>query len=235
MDRREETQHETNQYAAELKQQEKLGDRELENQYMLIDGVKFRIPYRIIRKVTFSNISKEQLRDIEHASRLQYRLMLKDAVLKATVNFIKGTINITYNQLESDNLKDKISQQELIAFIEAEGVRIDRNHITERDYDYVKEFYTYAFNPARIREHPPYSYTKEQWKKMKPEWEAKQVEYEIKKRQKFKEWQEQYEREYILGIKPEEMQKQSLVDKILGRKPKPADKDKGKGFWFHGV
>ncbi|MDE1864826.1 MAG: hypothetical protein KGH77_05390, partial [Candidatus Micrarchaeota archaeon] len=157
--------------------------------------------------------------------------MLKDAVLKATVNFIRRTINITYNPPDADNLKEKISKEELAKFLGEQGVHINPAKVEERDYDYIKEFYTYAFNPARIREHPPYSYTMEQWRKMKPEWEKKQAEYEIKKKAQFKAFQEQYEREVINGEKPEA--KPTFVDKVLGRKPK--EKEKGKGFWFHGV
>ncbi|MGI0141989.1 MAG: hypothetical protein ACREBF_05085 [Candidatus Micrarchaeales archaeon] len=236
MDRREETQHDANQYQKELAQQSGLEDEELEKQYILIDGTKFRIPYRIIKKVTFSAVKQEEMRDMDHAARIQYRLMLNDAILKATVNFVKCTINVVYNQKESDNLKEKISKEEIIQMLEKEGVHIDPNQVSERDYDYVKEFYTYAFNPARIREHPPYGYTMAQWRQMKPAWEAKQGEYDQKKKEDFKKWQEQYEREYIQGIKPEVVAKKTFIDKILGRKPKTQDsKDKGKGFWFHGV
>ena len=234
MDRREETQHDSNEYQKELKKQEQLGDEELEKQYIFENGAKFRVPYRMIKKVTFSGISKDELRDIDHCTRLQYRLMLKDAVLKATVNFIKRTINITYNPPEADNLKEKISSEELAGFLEGQGVHINPAKVEERDYDYIKEFYTYAFNPARIREHPPYSYTMEQWRKMKPEWEKKQAEYDIKKKAQFKAFQEQYEREVIKGEKPKAEQKPTFMDKVLGRRPKEGE-EKGKGFWFHGV
>lgn len=233
MDRREETSHETNQYQKELDSQQNVDQAELDKQYVMIDGVKFRIPYKTIKKVVFSNIKKEELKDIEHATRLQYRLMLKDAVLKATVNFIKGTITVIYNPLAAENLKETIGRAELVEFLEKEGVNIDKNSIEERNYDYIKEFYSYAFNPPSIREHPPYAYTMEQWRKMKPDWEARQKEYEIKKRADFKAWQERYEKEYILGIKPEP-KKQGLLGSIFGKKPKTTE-EKGKGFWFHGV
>ncbi|MDE1761784.1 MAG: hypothetical protein KGH78_01165, partial [Candidatus Micrarchaeota archaeon] len=190
---------------------------------------KFRIPYRIIKKVTFSNVRKEEMRDIPHCARLQYRLMLNDAILKATVNFTRGTINVVYNPSSAQNLREKISQEEIIAFLAKEGVHIDRGSVSERDYDYVKEFYSYAFNPPRIREHPPYSYTMEQWRRMKPEWDKKQEDYDKKKRDEFKAWQQQYEREVILGMKPEA--KPTFLEKIFGKK----GEGKEKGFWFHGI
>lgn len=239
MDRREETQHEANEYQKELAQQSSLDEKELEKQYIEIDGTKFRVPYRIIKKVVFSNISQQEMRDMDHAARIQYRLMLNDAVLKATVNFVKQTISVVYNHKEADNLKDKVSRQDLIDMLAKEGVHIDPHAVEERDYDYVKEFYTYAFHPTRIREHAPYSYTIEQWRKMKPQWEAKQAEFEAKKLEAHRKFQEEYDKTVWhpeKGAAEAKAAEPTLLDKILGRKPKPKEtKQKDKGFWFHGV
>lgn len=215
MDRREETQHERNLYQKELDEQ-KGQEIDFSKQYVDENGKKFRVPYRMVKRVVFSKISKAELKDIPHAARLQYRLMLKDSILKAAVNFTKSTITVTYNPEGSDNLKEKISQKGIIEFIASEGVHVDSNAIKEEDFDYYKNFYSYAFSPPSIREHPPYSYTMEQWKEMKPEWETRQKEVAQEKKERFKIWQKEYYEQYILGKKPKE------------------DK-KDKGFWFHGV
>ena len=106
------------------------------NQYVEEDGKKFRVPYRIIKKATFSNVSRKELIDIPHAARLQYRLMLLDPILKARVDFTRGRIIVLYNPKSSDNNKEKMSLDELVEILASQGVHIDRNGIEDIDYDY---------------------------------------------------------------------------------------------------
>lgn len=202
---------------------------------VMYNGKQYRVPYKMVKEVVFSNLEATDLKNIEYSARLQYRLLLMDSVLKAKVEFIRNRITITYNPKEAQNRKEKISQAELIAFLEKEGVFIKRNSIAERDVDYFEEIYKYQFEPAAIREHAPYGYTIQEWKKMKPGY-TKAMEKSLQaKQEKFQEFQDSYleshpelakEYDYV----PKE-KKQSLVDRILGRKKK----EKEKGFWFHGV
>ena len=65
--------------------------------YVTEEGKQYRVPYRMIKRLMFSNVKKEELQDIQHSARLQYRLMLMDPVIKANVNFTKRVITILYN------------------------------------------------------------------------------------------------------------------------------------------
>ncbi len=174
---------------------------DLSKEYIRENNALIRMPYRMIKQVTFSDVSKADMIDQQHAARLQYRLMLLDAVIKARVNYAKGHISIIYNPVGADNIREKISLDELIEFLGKEGVHVDRNKMKNEDYDYYKEFYSYAFNPNRIREHPPYGMSEEEWKKRKPKFEEEARESERSKWQKFKEWQQKYKEEHkdILG------------------------------------
>ncbi len=167
-------------------------------------GKRFRMPYTIIRKVTFSNLDQNELIDIPHVARLQYRLLLFDAVIKAKVDYHKKFIRIIYNPPEADNIKEKISRAKLIEFLAGEGVHVSeaKENMEEVPYDYQKELYNYAYFPPSIREAPPYGWTREEWKKHKAE--------EEKARHR--------------------MEHPTAIDKILGR-DKP--KKKGSGFKLH--
>lgn len=140
-----------------------------ESSFVTEDGKHYRMPYKIIKKVTFKNLDQRQLIDLPHSARLQYRLLLFDAVIKAKVDFHKKFIKIVYNPLEADNIKEKMSRDQLIEFLKAEGVTVstDPANIEEADYDYYKELYSYAYFPPSIREAPPYGWSKELWKKEK--------------------------------------------------------------------
>src|SRR5580700_4433856 len=111
------------------------------NAYVVEDGKQYRVPYKIIKKATFTNVKKEELIDIPHAARLQYRLMLMDPVIKATVDYVKCKISILYNPREADNIREKISLEELTEFLSKQGVNVSAvqgdNTIIE-DYDYYK-------------------------------------------------------------------------------------------------
>ncbi len=201
------------------------------------NGKIFRVPYRMIKEVIFSDLSRDELKDIEHSARLQYRLLLMDSVLKAKVEFNWNRITITYNPLEAKNRKEKTSRQQLIDFLAKEGINVKTAHTKERDLDYFEEIYKYQFEPATIREHAPYGYSREEWKKMKPEWEQKQKEMIKAKYGKFKEFQSKYldshpdlAKEYGHTTRPPK--KRSFVHKLLGKGEKD---EKEKGFWFHGA
>lgn len=202
------------------------------------NGKTYRVPYKMVKEVVFSNLSSAELKDIPYSARLQYRLLLMDSVIRAKVEFIRNRITITYNPTESKNRKPKVSREELIAFLAKEGVNVNMNSISERDQDYVKEIYTYQFEPAAIREHAPYGYTIQEWKKMKPEWQKKQIEQNQAKYEKFQRWQDSYlEKRPELqktGVTPNNLpEKVSLLGKLMGKGKKKNEKEKG--FWFHGV
>ncbi|MDE1865451.1 MAG: hypothetical protein KGH94_02320 [Candidatus Micrarchaeota archaeon] len=205
--------------------------------YVTENGNKFRVPYRIIKKVVFSGVSKADMIDIPHAARLQYRLMLLEPIIKASVDFTKSKITVIYNPDTSDNNHPKISIDDLREVLKKEGINTDTNHMAIEDYDYYKNFYSYAYNPPTIRERAPYGYTQEQWQRMKPEWEAKIQRGEIEKQEKFKAFQDAYLEEnpdiahkIDPNYKPGE-KKLTLKEKLLGRKKGSG----GKGFWFHGI
>ena len=196
MDRREELQNASvNRYQEDLK---RLKEQDLENNatYIEEEGKRYRIPYKIIKKVEFFEISKEDMIDHPHAARLQYRLMLLDPVIKAFVEYTRGKITIIYNPAGAKNIREKMSLDEIIAFLAKEGVHVNRSNMVESDYDYYKEFYSYAFNPKVIREHAPYGYTKEQWKKMKPDWEKKMAQLQIEKNERYQNFKKRYESEH---------------------------------------
>ena len=73
--------------------------------YVTENGNKFTVPYQMIKKVTFTNVSKAEMIDIPHAARLQYRLMLLEPIMKASVDFTKSKITVIYNPDTADNNK----------------------------------------------------------------------------------------------------------------------------------
>jgi hypothetical protein len=221
MDRRS-GQPQQNAYVKDL--QSETDERELEREWVTIDGERYRLPYKMIKQVAFTGISKEELTDKEHAARLQYRLMLKDAVIKAVVDYHRSRIIVIYNPKGADNHKEKTDVDEIIDFLKSEGVHVHKNNMLLEDYDYYARFYLYGHNPVRIRERAPYGWTLQKWREMKPEWEEKI--------EKFHSWQEQYMNE-MNGIEGEgtKEKRRSIVGRIL----KGKEKGESKGFWFHGV
>ncbi len=195
----------------------------------------YRIPYKMVREIVITGLDKAELKDIPHSARLQYRLLLLDSVLKAKIEFIRGKATITYNPEGEANEKEKISKQGLFDFLKNEGINVDPKNVTERDVDYISEIYKYQFDPAQIREHAPYGYSREEWKKMKPHYLKKLEEGEKLKQEKFHKWQDDYIKRFPeiadeYGIKAEPEVKKGLLGRITGSKNK-----KEKGFWFHGV
>ena len=231
MDKREN--QEENAYEKELKE---VQERQYSSDWITINGKQYRVPYRMVKEVTFAEVSKSELIDLEHAARLQYRLMLMEPILRAKVEYAKQRITIVYNPTDADNRKPKISLEELMDTLSKEGVRLYNNPREVHDFDYFKEMYSYHFDPPAIREHPPYGYTAKEWEKMKDEYYRKTGEAREKNWAKFREWQNSYAMEHAeaLGIKPEEIKLKpaTLKEKILGRKK---SKKGEKGFWFHGV
>jgi len=197
------------------------------------NGKSYRIPYKMVREMVITGVDKQELKDIPHSARIQYRLLLLDAILKAKIEFIRGKVTITYNPSGAANSKDKISKEEIIMFFAEQGVHIDPKGITEREVDYINEIYKPQFDPAQIREHAPYGYTREEWKKMKPKYAEKMIKGNRKKQEKFHEWQQSYIRKYPeiakeYGIEAEPVKK-GIFAKLAGKEKKE------KGFWFHGV
>ncbi len=197
----------------------------LENQYIEENGNKFRVPYRIVRQAVFSKVKQAELKDLEHAARLQYRLMLNDAVLKARVHYARGTITVIYNPPNANNLREKISLEGLKELLAKEGVHVDSTSTVDADYDYYKNFYSYAFNPPAVREHPPYGYTIEEWRRMKPGWEKKMTEGRKLKQDRFAEFQANYLAQHPalakeLGVESAVQQggRKPILQKIFGTK-----------------
>ncbi len=223
-----------NSYKKELEQSPK---EEQYDDFVEIDGKPFRIPYKIIKEVTFSGVRKDEMLSMEHAARLQYRLMLLEPVIKAKVEFTKQKITVVYNPKTAHNRKEKISLDELIAFFDKEGVHLATNPKQERDFDYYNEMYKYQFDPPSIRERPPYGYTIEEWKSMKPEYTEKMIEARAKNVAKFKAWQGGYAEnnpEVLADKMPAKVaEKLTLKDKLFGKKGKKRENEKQ--FWFHGA
>jgi hypothetical protein len=180
-----------------INQGENAEDNDKAHSYFYIsdNGKNYRVPYNIIKQATITGISKSDMIDMSHAARLQYRLMLNDAIIKARVDFTKSKITIIYNPKGADNIKPKISLEEIIDLLGKEGIKVDIGNVKDEDYDY-KEFYNYAFNPKQIRERPPYTYTHEEWKKMKEKIEKKKAENLKNKIEKFHAWQAKYASEH---------------------------------------
>jgi len=204
------------------------------------NGKRYTLPYRMIKQVTFTNIRKEELVDIPHAARLQYRLMLLEPVIKARVDYTKSKIVVIYNPREAENIREKMSLEELRNFLSKQGVNsISEENTLEEDYDYKKQLYDYAYTPPSIRERAPYGYTIEEWKGMKPEWEKKMAKTEVEKQEKFRKFQEGYleaNPEIVAvvepGYKPSGVAAGSgFFGRIFGKKAQKKDK----GFWLHGV
>lgn len=182
-------------YQEDLQRTAALTKEQIDSQYLLENGNKIRVPYRMVKQVIFTNVEhKGEFSDPEHAARLQYRLLLNDAILKARVHYIRNKILIIYNPEHADNLKDKISLEGIRTLLKEQKVEIDENSISDEPYDYYKDFYTYAFASPSIREHPPYGYTIQEWKKMKPEWNEKVKKYKKKKDLA----QEKFRNEYLI-------------------------------------
>ncbi len=201
MDRRD------NQQVEKTKELEQEGQmKEGSSHFITEDGKQYRMPYTIIKKVIFKNLDQKELQDIPHSARLQYRLLLFDAVIKAKVDFHKKFIRIVYNHPEANNIKEKISRQKLIEFLANEGVHVNEapENFEETDYDYQKELYNYAYFPPSIREAPPYGWTKEEWKRHKEEEEKKKY----------------------------RMEHPTMLDKLLGLNKKK-DVKKGSGMKLH--
>ncbi len=144
-----------------------ISENQTEKGYITENGVKVRLPYRMIKKVTITGLDQKELIDIPHTARLQYRLLLFDAVIKAKIEFVKKRMYIIYNNPEADNAKEKMSLQQLTDFLAKEGVHIKPESTKVEDYDYYKQYYSTTFFPESIREAPPYGWTREQWAKEK--------------------------------------------------------------------
>ncbi len=161
-------------------------------EFIEIDGKRFRVPYGIIRKAEFHNLKPEEMIDQQNAARLQYKLMLNDAVIKASVDFIRKRITVIYNPVGAENTREKTSVEALEAFLAENGIKITKEGTSDEDYDYYKEFYLKAFSPERIREHAPYGWSMGEWRKERGKWEKKLAGMRSRKLGRFHKWQEAY-------------------------------------------
>ncbi|BCS90985.1 MAG: hypothetical protein ARM1_0442 [Candidatus Micrarchaeota archaeon] len=214
---------------------DRLNHNEGFNPYIEENGVKFIIPYKIITEVKFK-VKKEDLIDIPHSARLQYRLMLLDAVIRATVDFTRERITIVYNDVNNFNNKPKLSIDEIVEFLNVNGVHVSRDDIIERrDYDYYKEFYSYTYNPKVIRKAAPYGISQEEWDRIAPEYERMIKEAERKKIDSFKAWQRQYELEHrdVFGVTDNLSEDKGVLQRFKRLFIKKEDSNKG--YWFHGL
>ncbi len=216
-------------YQEDLQNTASLTEEQIKSQYIMENGNLIRVPYRMVRQAVFTDvIHTGEFSDQEHAARLQYRLMLNDAILKARVFYIRNRITVIYNPKDAKNLKEKIDLKEIAALLKSQGVDVGSSQVTDEPYDYYKDFYTYAFSPAEIREHPPYGYTIQEWRRMKPAWEKKKKTYEQRKVAKQEEFRQSYLQEHP------ELAKELGIE-VRQEKGRGKRSDKGKGFWFHGV
>jgi len=157
MDRRE--LHNTQGYAEELARESK-EEIDVSKEYIKEGDALIRMPYRKIKKVTFTNIKKEELKDIPHAARLQYRLLTNDAIIKAKVHYQKELIEIYYNPKSSENksTQPKMSLDEIIKILNENSVHPEKDAIKEEIVDYKKTLFDRAFNAKQIRHAKPYSW-----------------------------------------------------------------------------
>jgi hypothetical protein len=153
---------------------------------------RYKVPYQNVKELIFANVKKDELVDAEHSARLQYRLLLMDAVIRAYVDFPQRKIFIIYNPEGADSKLKKASRQELVAFLAGQGVHVSENEVQENDLDYYSSIYAPQYNPPSVREHPPYGYTPEEWKKMKVDYEKRRLIWDEKNREKFRAWQLSY-------------------------------------------
>ncbi|MGC8648655.1 MAG: hypothetical protein ACP5UN_00305 [Candidatus Micrarchaeia archaeon] len=142
-----------------------LNENEASLQYVEEDGKKYRMPYKLIKKIKFNNLDPKELIDIAHCARLQYRLLNFDAIIKAKIEFVKKSIDIIYNPPDADNKKAKMSKEDIIKFLNQQGIHPKPENIEERDFDYYKEFYSKAYFPESIRHAIPYGWKKEEYEK----------------------------------------------------------------------
>ncbi|MGC8709997.1 MAG: hypothetical protein ACP5RF_00045 [Candidatus Micrarchaeia archaeon] len=115
------------------------------------------IPYKKIVHAVIS-VDKKGLVDVPHAARLQYRLLLNDAIIKAKVSFAKGSIELYYNKKGAENELPKISLDGIIALLKENGVEPKENGIKEEEVEYKDTLYNYAFEPKEIKKAKPYGW-----------------------------------------------------------------------------
>ncbi|MEM0123984.1 MAG: hypothetical protein QXF41_00365 [Candidatus Micrarchaeaceae archaeon] len=112
-------------------------------------------PYSKIRYAVL-DVEKSTLIDLPHSARLQYRLLLNDAVIKAKVSYAKSRIEIYYNPDGAANKMPKISLDKIVEILDKEGVKITKRH--DEEVDYAEKLYNYAFNPPEIKHPTPYGW-----------------------------------------------------------------------------
>src|SRR5271157_4306358 len=160
--------------------------------FVLDDGKKYRIPYHLIKRATFSNLDKDELVDAPHSTMLQYKLLTLEAIIKATVDFGERKITVIYNPACADNGSAKIDMAQLVGFLAKEGVHAVQDSTKDEDYDYYTQFYSYAYAPPSVRKSAPYGYTLEEWKRMEAAFVKSTAKKDKEKLAKFRAWQKEY-------------------------------------------
>ncbi len=183
--------------------------------FVLEDSKKYRIPYHIIKRAVFSNLKKADLIDVPHSARLQYKLMLMGAVIKAIVDFDELKITVMYNPTGADNGMPKTSMEQLTNFLAQEGIPANAGSTKNEDCDYL-EFYSYAYSSPSIRKSAPYSYTLEEWEKLESAYIKKRTKEDREKFAKFREWQDIYAKEK--GVADVQSAKARSISNIFGLK-----------------
>src|SRR5271157_5338227 len=160
--------------------------------FVVEDGKKYRIRYHMMNREIFSNLDKNELVDVSHSAKLQYRLLLLDPVIKATVDFNELKIVVVYNPDSADNNNAKMSMEKLVEFLAQEGVHVRQVGTKNEDYDYYTQLYSYAYASPSIRKSAPWSYTIAEWERHEPAFIKKSKKREKEKIAKFRAWQNTY-------------------------------------------
>ena len=95
------------------------------------NGKSYRIPYKMVREMVITGVDKQELKDIPHSARIQYRLLLLDSILKAKIEFIRGKVTITYNPTGAANSKDK-EKSGVIVMVHAGAYISIRSNVSNR-------------------------------------------------------------------------------------------------------
>ena len=165
--------------------------------YIEDGGGRYMVPYGKVRQAVFGGVDGGELADPEHASRLQYRLLLMNPILTAVVDFEGLSIRVVYNPEDAANRNEKISLQGIVDFLASEGVHVDAGKAESGDIDYYTEIYKYYHDPKTLRNHPPSGYTLDEWEKgLRSRYEKNMAKAEKEKLEEFRAWQAEFEKEH---------------------------------------
>ncbi|MGC9099007.1 MAG: hypothetical protein ACP5HW_00450 [Candidatus Micrarchaeia archaeon] len=117
------------------------------------------IPYDKIKYAKIK-VKKEELIDMPHAARLQYRLLTNEAIIKAKVHFNEGLIELYYNPKGKENksLQPKTSMEEILKILADNNVHAKTEDVKEEVVDYKEKLFEPTFHPKEIRKVKPYGW-----------------------------------------------------------------------------